>query len=328
MLVTSLEGDPNSAISHDYLPGSVLRGGIIGLHLRESKQSELNLTDSAVQRRYFNGKTRFLNGYIGIDAHRSLPAPRSWEQDKHAQSKEEKAKLTDRALTPLSEIDVEGHVPQEAGKPKSLGGKFCTTNPHGEMVYLEPQHIINVHTERNREKGRSLGDGQGTIYRYDALAVGQMFEALILCEQDSDADYFMKLLKKYPETALGGARSAGYGRIGLDNIHVRDVHREVNGAITLDPSRLVITLLSDVILRDANGQYAPDAETLCQCVASRLSLSSHQSPTKVSLLPYLSENEALMADFLASQNLRLEQEHISQTYALSAILRLMCVQPQ
>ena len=32
-LVTSLQGDPNSAVAFDYLPGSVLRGILIGKYL-------------------------------------------------------------------------------------------------------------------------------------------------------------------------------------------------------------------------------------------------------------------------------------------------------
>lgn len=50
-------------------------------------------------------------------------------------------------------------------------------------------------------------------------------------------------------------------------------------------------------------------------------------PTKMTFLPYLSEPESLLAEFLAFQNLRLEQEHISQAYILSSILSLFRTEP-
>lgn len=50
-------------------------------------------------------------------------------------------------------------------------------------------------------------------------------------------------------------------------------------------------------------------------------------PTKMTSLPYLNEHESLLAEYLALQNLRLEQEHISQTYALSSILSWFRIEP-
>jgi len=279
-LATSLQGDPNSAVAYDHLPGSVLRGVIIGLQMRENNQKQLKLTDSAVRRRFFDGRVRFLNAYLVIEGQRSLPTPRSWEQDKHAEG-EDKLIITDRALSaPLSDSEDNIHS-KKPGKPKSLGGSFCTTPDGTNTVYTaQPQHIISVHTERDRTKGRSLGEGQGTLYRYDALASEQVFEAMILCDQDDDAKFFVNLFKKYPEITLGGARSAGYGRARLSDVHNRDVRREVTASDSIDADRFTLTLLSDVILRDANGQYMLDADTFCQLIVKHLGLSNEQVTVK------------------------------------------------
>lgn len=275
-LVTSLEGDPNSAVAHDYLPGSVLRGVIIGLHMRKANQKELKLTDSAVRRRFFDGSVRFLNAYLVMEGQRSLPAPRSWEQDKHAEG-EESYTITDRALSAPPPDNEERTHSKPPGKPKSLGGEFCKTNEGTNTVYVvKPQHIINVHTERNRKKGRSLGEGQGTIYRYDALASEQVFEAMILCDQDEDAKFFVNLFKEYPEITLGGARSAGYGRARLSHIRSEHARREVIASDPIDTNRFTLTLLSDVILRDTNGQYMPDADTFCQVIVKHFGLHTDQ----------------------------------------------------
>ncbi len=79
-LVTSLQGDPNSAVAFDYLPGSVLRGILIGKYLG-SKSADAS--DGTLRRLFFDGTTRYLNGYP-LDAydHPGLPVPVSWQQVK------------------------------------------------------------------------------------------------------------------------------------------------------------------------------------------------------------------------------------------------------
>lgn len=274
-LVTSLQGDPNSAVAHDYLPGSVLRGALIGLAMRRDGFDDLDAADEAVRRRFLDGRARFLNGYPVISdgqqrSWRSLPAPRSWEQDKHAQGSN-RDKITDRALQ--SSSGEQSAQQQELVKPKSLGGKFCALVDGRSNAYIvEPKHVINVHTERDRQLGRSLGDKHGTIYRYDALAAGQVFEAMIMCDEEDDAAYLSDLIDDDVTTAIGGARSAGYGRVALSQVHIYDAQREVSGPVSIDSGELVLTLLSDAILRDSNGQFAPDAEAFCTAIAGQLDL--------------------------------------------------------
>jgi CRISPR-associated protein Csx10 len=36
ILATSLQGDPNSDVSHDYILGSMIRGALIGRYLRQN----------------------------------------------------------------------------------------------------------------------------------------------------------------------------------------------------------------------------------------------------------------------------------------------------
>src|SRR5438105_4274925 len=91
-LVTALQGDPNSAVAFDYLPGSVLRGVLIGKYLG-SKSADTS--DSTLRRLFFDGTTRYLNGYP-LDAydHPSLPVPVSWQRVKD-QAKDKEGKIFD-----------------------------------------------------------------------------------------------------------------------------------------------------------------------------------------------------------------------------------------
>ncbi len=61
LLITRLEGDPNSAVSYPYVPGSTLRGALIGQLPKERRQ---RLAIEPGDRRLFiDGSTCYLNAY-------------------------------------------------------------------------------------------------------------------------------------------------------------------------------------------------------------------------------------------------------------------------
>jgi CRISPR-associated protein Csx10 len=260
LLVTALDGDPNSAVSYDYIPGSVLRGALIGLTMRDAGLSELDAADETTRRCFFSNQTRFLNAYPVLEGKRSLPSPHTWMQDKYAQGAE-KGKITDQVFTHGDKREEDS---QEKRKPKAMRGKFVAFDAQNVLV-AELERTISVHVQRDRRYGRSRGEDQGTIYRYEALAAGQVFEAVILCEHDADADYFKGLLEKYKTISMGGARSAGYGRVAIGEVQQHDAWHETGEA----PERgapIVITLLSDAILRNEHGQHATDLQALCSAL--------------------------------------------------------------
>ena len=86
-LLTSLEGDPNESISFNYIPGSVLRGIVIGKYIKKYRRDSgsLEAADKVARRLFFNGSTRYLNGYpLDRLDRRALPVPHSWCQGKDA----------------------------------------------------------------------------------------------------------------------------------------------------------------------------------------------------------------------------------------------------
>ncbi|HRF99254.1 MAG TPA: hypothetical protein PLZ51_28775, partial [Aggregatilineales bacterium] len=125
---------------------------------------------------------------------------------------------------------------------------FAITN--NDIAYIhQPKRVLNVHTQRARKNA-----DEQLVYRYDALAPQQTFEAMIYC-QDGDVDMLTSLLHN-KHAHIGGARSAGYGKVSIEVANDDD-----NGWIPevelQSKSRMIITLLSDVILRDEKGQYSP-----------------------------------------------------------------------
>jgi CRISPR-associated protein Csx10 len=281
VLVTSLDGDPNSSVAYDYLPGSVLRGAWIALTSKYEGDRPVDANDPLWRRRFFDGQTRFLNGYLVIAGKRSLPAPRSWTQVKYPTDDAASRLITDHAQSGSDPQTPKSAASESGTKTKSLDRKFCVSDSStsdGKVLVKTAAHTIQVHTERDRKAGRPRGANQGTVYRYDALAAGQVFEAAILCNEDGDADYFSELLMKTPELLIGGARSAGYGRVKLTQESIEPTYREAWTALQVSVERLTITLLSDVILRDDQGHYATDAVTFAAAIAKRFNIDSGLLP--------------------------------------------------
>jgi CRISPR-associated protein Csx10 len=263
-LVTSLDGDPNSATAFDYLPGSVLRGAIIGKYLRTKNltSSQFDAADAEARRLFFNGTARYLNGYPVEKNQRSLPVPQSW-QHKKGNDKE----IFDFAVESHNgEEDANGNPIQWQGVEKP----FCLLQENEDqgaakarLVKLD--RLISVHTARDRKYGRARTES-GAVYRYEALQAGQTFEAAILCD-DADVSILRPLLKG--EVSLGGSRSGGYGRVMFEQAQEATNWREVGHTLQpADDSKLIITLLSDALLRDMNGQFVAGPGTVTTVLSS------------------------------------------------------------
>ena len=237
LLAPTLNGDPNSAVSYPFIPGSLIRGAIA------SRLAETN-SDIAVTERnlLFNGKTRFLNAYpTGENDQRSLPAPLSWRREKEQY--------------PLKTIfDL-----STGGKPKQ-GRKLSQpfySRYNGAVALYDPEKYFNVHTHReDRVMGRAT-EGSGAVFRYEAIAPGQTFVGTILFDDDNaDTDLFDDA-----PLLLGGSRSTAYGRVTITPDQEKINWREIGGQlgdITDIPAgySFILTLLSDLVMQNEHGQYS------------------------------------------------------------------------
>lgn len=272
-LVTSVQGDPNSAVAFDYLPGSVLRGILIGKYLGSNSA---DASDDTLRRLFFNGTTRYLNGYpLDAYGHPGVPVPASWQRVKY--DKEDK----------IFDFAVEAQNDKQQWQP--VPEPFYTQS--GKAVRLiRPDRNVAVHTQRTARFGRAMPEycptdnGQvsgkstklleadeiaGAVYRYDALAAGQAFQAAIICDNDADEPTLRDLIGG--RVTLGGSRSGGYGRAEISLVPDDDSDRGATEDDEDGPEdKLIVTLRSDVLLRDARGQFAVDPELLRQVLSRYL----------------------------------------------------------
>ncbi len=54
-------GDPNSAVGFDFIPGSVIRGALIGKYIQGRNEDKVDATDKDFRRLFFDGNVSFLN---------------------------------------------------------------------------------------------------------------------------------------------------------------------------------------------------------------------------------------------------------------------------
>lgn len=274
VLATSFQGDPNSDVSYSYIPGSMIRGAIIGRYMRKKNLSELDLSSKEVKRLFFDANsTRYLNAYLlsqEKQPQRTLPLPLCWFKDKDAELKKD---------SPITVYDFSIDKGDDPETPKSVGEYFWAKKGRVVNLYKEKRRI-NIHNFRDRQKGRST-DNQGELFRYDALDAGQKFQSIILCE-DGDATAIQMLLVTEPNIWLGGSQSAGYGHTKIIDLEILNDWDEV-GIPAEDRESdeiLSITLLSDTLLRNECGQPVADPMLIKQAVEEVLNISLPQ-PSKI-----------------------------------------------
>ncbi|MBW4650108.1 MAG: CRISPR-associated protein Csx10 [Kastovskya adunca ATA6-11-RM4] len=268
LLATSFQGDPNSDVSYPYIPGTMIRGAIIGRYMRQHNLPELDLTNDEVKRLFFDAKsTRYLNAYLlSQENKRSLPVPKSWFKDKDEE-------LSDNL--PITVYDFSIDKGENPETPKAVGEYFWSKEGGIVKLYKEKRRI-NIHNFRARKKGRST-NSQGELFRYDALDAGQIFQAVILCEDD-DVETIQNLLSE-PNIWLGGSQSAGYGHTKIIAIKLSSDNWNEIGISAEDRENdeiLSVTLLSDTLLRNKQGQPIADPTLIKQEIEDVLNITLPQ----------------------------------------------------
>lgn len=261
VLVTAPGGDPNTDDSEMYIPGSALRGAIIGRYLAKHS-ANLPLF-------FLDGTLAFLNAYpvvpVGEKMIIARPTPLSWRKKKDDTS--------DPKFINDQFVIKAGNIQKEDIQRKRLA-PFVVING-SDVQEHELEYEIAVHNERDRQKGHATEES-GQLFRYRSLAAGQTFHGAILINDDpkKNAPPIETIRALLNGTILlGGSQSAGYGLTTIDTSEESE---------PAPPSQNnewdIIYLSSDVILRDAqSGQGTTDllgalgiactcGKTVCDCL--------------------------------------------------------------
>ena len=248
LLATQLgAGEENSATTFNFIPGSVLRGYLIERYLRE--HPGLDAAQDPISRQlFFDGDVQYLNAYpLNRLGHRILPTPLSWRV-----SKDER----DNPQATFYDFAVDSDVSLD--NPTAPTETFCWRD-EDRIECHESERYIRVHN--SSEERNVKGKGKSTVYRYEALAAGQVFGAVILSENESALQMVRSFIDER-KTNLGGSRSAGYGLVRYENIRFEANWREYESDEDPEEEVIILTLLSDTIVRDSNGQSTTDLDSV------------------------------------------------------------------
>jgi CRISPR-associated protein Csx10 len=281
ILATSLQGNPNSDVSFDYILGGMIRGALISRYIN-SPQNNIQKTDDIldsesfpeIKRLFFDAsKTRYLNAYpVSNNKQRALPVPLSLYKNKGDEFSEEESEY--KSVYDFSKIPVDDkdeYLPDDLS-PKLLNDNFCTVDDE-EIIIHRVKRRINIHNQRDRKRGKGT-DSNGAVFSYDAIDAEQTFQSVILCDSEEDKAIIESLLQPQ-DIWLGGSQSAGYGHTIIELIPSSDNWSEVSIDLVSrlqNKESLTITLLSDTILRDSCGQYAALPEVFSQNISRYLKL--------------------------------------------------------
>lgn len=253
LLATQLSaGEENSSQSFNYIPGSMLRGALINLYLREQSAQKQGTYDPAkdpvCRRLFFDGTNCYLNAYpVDNNSCRAIPKPLSWYMKKE-ELEDDNGTVYDLAL-------------EEVKRLKSCPGHFYSLD-EDKAYLIKTSSSLSMH---NASVGRMVRlKDRSTVYRYEAIAAGQVFGAAIVSKNVSD----LNLLKSQIENrqiAIGGSKSAGYGRIVFRETRIHDAWNECEQQGAHKKGELVLTLLSDLISRNKNGHYTTDLDEILGC---------------------------------------------------------------
>ena len=111
--------------------------------------------------------------------------------------------------------------------------------------------VHNSSQDRNKKQA-----GSATVYRFEAIPPRTAFCGVILAQDAEDLKQVSQWLDGATVT-LGGSQNAGYGRVQLKAQMVEN-WQEYTQSGDAGSEDLVITLLSDAILRTADGQGSAD----------------------------------------------------------------------
>jgi CRISPR-associated protein Csx10 len=283
LLATSPQGDPNSSVSFDYIPGSLIRGALINHYMRQNQLSETEVvTDTTWQRLFLSGTVRYLHAYpFDRNKQRTLPTPRSMLRRKNDELMNEKR---DGEKPERISVFNASHAywnedrrrnAENGDTLKPISKPFYAISEAGIVRFYDPARTISIHIQRDSRKGRALRES-GQVFQYDALAAGQWFGGIVLADSSSDADEIETLLRKLQRCWIGRSRSANYGQVAISQVKQhdddddepwREYPSDGEEYADLSPGKDIIhnlTFLSDTLLYDQNGNPIAqlDAKTL------------------------------------------------------------------
>jgi len=198
-IFSTLGGDPNSAMTYPYIPGSALRGALAQVWLQNNA-----FDNETFPNLFLNDNVRFLNAYPTIDETRSAPVPCSWRKAKNVPVPgEDQFKVCDATVAGANNLKDFVRISEQFFSIESSTKKVFNTALQA-----------SVHNQRDPEKGKAWKDNHekthGAVFTYEAIRGGQCFMGMLQVKEPEAGSSLAALLGS-ATLRLGRSRSAKYG---------------------------------------------------------------------------------------------------------------------
>lgn len=210
-IVSTLSGDPNSAVTQPFIPGGALRGVMATRLLASGVAGD----SEGFRRLILSGDVRYLHAYPELAGERALPSPSSWKS-----RKDDKKSVCD--LAEYGGIIGADAEPDDFDWPEE--GLATISDPFSAATgsagtTTAPCMGSRLHQQRDREKGRpwtkrngATEERRGVIFPYEYLEAEQVFRGAIQVMPAAAADIGrIKGLLGAGPILIGRSRRAGYG---------------------------------------------------------------------------------------------------------------------
>ncbi len=259
LIVTNQVG--KDQITEKYIPGSFILGALANAYIKNFRLKFKNAhNDEKFRNIFLNNGIMFSNAYPACkeDEDPYYPAPASIVREK------EKENYFDIADASQFEqiIDEKIHI-------KKIRNEFVRINPMEMQSMTIPTEVAYHHQRPEDRSMGHAGEKDGQFFQLTVLKPHQFFIGYI----DGKYKYIkllLNIIKKNKIFYLGKSKTAQYGKCIFEEKPEITSHTGENVKEWFNNENIVVTLESDVILRNEYGFPAPDPEILKNEIAEIL----------------------------------------------------------
>jgi len=205
--ISQVTGTSDSSQALDFIPGSVLRGALVQAYLQATGKRPDDLETEEI---FDPRKVQFWNGYLSLNGKRGLPFPLHLFESKADSKSERKTRKVYSVLDKERFAEIRHQSPVRIAKDvMAFDGVRLVA---GKIRKSSSLHLSMLEDARRKGQPAQIGGNRSRIYRYEALAAGQVFKAVVFAPESIP---FVEWLSRQQTMMLwlGGARNSGYGRV-------------------------------------------------------------------------------------------------------------------
>ena len=257
LMVTSKTGKKQA--SETYMPGSALLGIFANSYIKYHSLEKPH-HDPVFRELFLEGKVAFSNAYPGKKSFDFKPTPLSLHKEKDM----------DNYFDLSNERDFHNVLDDEISL-KALKDEFVQVNDNGYLTPYSVEACVEYHHSRPEDKGIGhAGEGNGVFFQYAVLKAEENFRAEIEGPFDL-LEKIIELCQRQDIFYMGKSKTAQYGKC---SIQLQDIEeKETPVGQWQDKESMVVTLESDMVLRNRNGFVTPEPRLLIDEIAGILGIS-------------------------------------------------------